>query len=107
MRPSSCCRRSVARTGSAPAIDVLLMPRALGEAWLSTYVTQAVTTPPPGPPLLDEAVTTGAIWRRSLSVPPGQYYLVLDNTPTAGRTAPAGSARDDQAAQVSFGVELE
>lgn len=91
----------------APAIDVLLVPRAMGEAWLWTYVTQAVTTPPPGPPILDEAVAAGGVWRRTLAVPPGQYYLVLDNTATAGRTAPTRYARDDRAALVSFGVELE
>lgn len=91
----------------APAIDVLLVPRAMGEAWLWTYLTQAATTPPPGPPILDEAVAAGGVWRRTLAVPPGQYYLVLDNTETAGRTAPTRYAHDDRAALVSFGVELE
>jgi hypothetical protein len=87
-----------------PAVDVLLVPRALGEAWLTAYTTQAATTPPPGPPLLDEAVGAGMLWRRSVSVAPGGYYLVLDNTPTAGRTAPLPAER---AAFVSYGVEVE
>jgi hypothetical protein len=88
----------------APAVDVLLVPRAVGEAWLGTYTTQAATTPPPGPPLLDEAVSAGILWRRSVPVAPGAYYLVLDNTPTAGRTAPPPT---EQAALVSYGVELD
>jgi hypothetical protein len=91
----------------APAIDVLLVPRAVGDAWLYTYVTQSRTTPPAAPPILDEAVVAGGVWQRTLEVPAGQYYLVLDNTDTAGRTAPPRNVRDDRAALVSYGIELD
>lgn len=91
----------------APGIDALVVPRAIGEAWLKTYTTQAQTTPPPAMPVMDEAVFSGAIWRRKLTLPEGLYYLVLDNTATAGKTAPTSFARDDRAAAVSVGVELE
>jgi hypothetical protein len=89
----------------APAVDVMLVPRALGDAWLGMYATQAATTPPPAAPILDEPVAAGQSWRRSVAVPPGPYYLVLDNTPTAGRSAPAGYG--DQAVLVSYAVQLE
>ena len=91
----------------APAADVLLVPRALGEAWLQSYLTQAQTTPPPGQPFVDEPVFSGAVWRKTLPVPAGQYYLVLDNTATAGRTNPTAYAHDDRAVLASYAIELE
>lgn len=91
----------------APAIDVMVLPRGVAEPWLAAYTMQAATTPPPAMPIVDEPVYAGVAWRRKLSLPPGHYYLVLDNTPTAGRTAPATAARDDRAALVSYAVALE
>jgi hypothetical protein len=88
----------------APAVDVLLVPRDIGDAWLLTYTSQPATTPPPGPPLLDDVVAAGVLYRRTLAVPPGLYYLILDNTATAGRTAPVTAGRG---AVVSYAVALE
>lgn len=90
----------------APGIDVQIVPRALGEQWLQQYTSQAATTPPPAPPMLDEAVSAGRPWQRLLRVPEGQYYVVFDNTASAGRTAPAGSGYDDRAAMVSYAIEV-
>jgi len=58
-------------------------------------------------PLLDEAVPAGAVFKRTLAVPAGSYYLVLDNTATAGRTMPPKIAGDDRAANVSYGIALD
>ncbi len=91
----------------APGADLLVVPRYIGEPWLQTYTTQAVTTPPPATPSLDETVFSGPIWHRVLTLPPGLYYLVLDNTSTAGRSAPPGFAKDDRAALVSYAITLE
>jgi hypothetical protein len=91
----------------APGADLLVVPRYMGEPWLQTYTTQAVTTAPPGVPVLDETVFSGPIWHRALTLPPGSYYLVLDNTSTAGRSAPPGFAKDDRAALVSYSLTLE
>lgn len=91
----------------APGADLLVVPRYIGEPWLQTYTTQAATTAPPGTPVLDETVFSGPIWHRALTLPPGSYYLVLDNTSTAGRSAPPGFAKDDRAALVSYSLTLE
>jgi hypothetical protein len=91
----------VVSVDGTPAADVLLVPRSTGEPWLAAYILGAATGPPPGPSLLDEAVTAGLAFRRTLSVPAGQYYLVLDNTATAGRATPAGTAT------VSYAIEVE
>jgi hypothetical protein len=88
----------------APAVDALLVPRPVGDAWLATYTGQAAPTPIPGPPVLDEAVVAGSPFRRALPVPPGSYYLVLDNTTTAGRTPPPAVPRG---MVVSYAVDLE
>jgi hypothetical protein len=96
---------SVAVDG-APAIDVLVVHRGVGEAWLVQYTTTVALGPPPSPPVLDEPVTSGMVWRKTLPLPAGQYYVVLDNTAAAGRTAPPTTAGDDRAALVSYAVEV-
>ena len=90
----------------APAIDVLVVHRGQGEEWLGQYTTSVAPGPPPAPPVLDEAATAGMVWRRTVPLPAGQYYVVFDNTAAAGRTAPAGQGNDDRAALVSYAVEL-
>ncbi|AUX47117.1 hypothetical protein SOCE26_086290 [Sorangium cellulosum] len=90
----------------APGVDVILVPRILAEQWLQVYLTQPAPTPPPTPPLYDEPVYSGAPWRRTLPLPKGQYYLVVDNTSAAGRTQPTTYALDDRAALVSYAVEV-
>jgi hypothetical protein len=87
----------------APAVDALVVPRAVGDAWLAAYVAQAAPTPPPAQPVLDEVVAAGPLLRRELAAPPGAYYLVLDNTSAAGRTP---SAAADRALVVSYAIEL-
>jgi hypothetical protein len=91
----------------APAVDVLVVPRAVGDAWLATYTSELSTTAAPGPALLDEVVATGTPFRRAVALPAGSYYLVLDNTPTAGRTSLPTAPRDDHAAVVSYAVDVE
>jgi hypothetical protein len=89
----------------APGADVLLVPVALGQAWRDAYITQAATTPPPSPPRVDEPVVQGMIWRRTVPLPRGAYYVVLDNTATAGRTSLPIHPNDDRAATISYAVE--
>ena len=84
----------------APAIDVLLFPRVTAEQWLQQYAVTPQPGPPPAMPLLDEAVPAGVVFKRTLSVQAGSYYLVLDNTSTAGAAAaraPPCAARRAQA----------
>lgn len=91
----------------APAIDVLVVPEMTGGPWLEGHLTQAGAAPPPGMALLDEPVASGPLHRRAIRVPKGRVYVVLDNTATAGRTAPAGTGGDDRAALVTLGIELD
>ncbi|MRG92653.1 hypothetical protein [Polyangium spumosum] len=96
---------SVAVDG-APAVDVIVVHRGVGDAWLQHYTTAVGLGPPPAAPVLDEPVSSGMVWRRPLPLPAGQYYVVFDNTAAAGRTAPPTTAGDDRAALVSYAVEV-
>lgn len=91
----------------APGVDLLAFPRSQGEVWLESYSRVVATAGPPTPPMLDETVQAGAIYRRVIRLPRGQYYLVVDNTGTAGRSQPPSYGLDDRAAMVSLAVELD
>jgi hypothetical protein len=94
-------------TGAAPAIDVLVVPRAPGDAWLAAYTHAREVTPPPVAPVFDDVVPAGGMYSRALQLPPGAYYLVLDNTATAGRTSLPTAPRDDHPVLVSAAVDLQ
>jgi hypothetical protein len=97
----------------APMVDVLVVNKLSGESWVLSYEKEATPPAPPGPPSLDQTIqasppNTGAppmLWRQTLPLPVGSYYVVFDNTATAGQSAPAPQVGDDRAALVSFGVQ--
>lgn len=96
---------SVAIDG-APNVDVMVVHRGIGEAWLVNYTSQQALGQPPAPAVLDEPITAGMVWRRTLPLPVGQYYVVFDNSSVAGRSAPPVVAGDDRAVLVNYAVEL-
>jgi hypothetical protein len=95
-----------AAVDGAAGADVLVVPKQLADTWLDQYTRSAPVTPPPAFPSLDEQIVAGVMWRRTVALPPGYYYLVLDNTSNAGRTQPPTVPGDDRAALVSFAIEL-
>ncbi len=98
----------------ADAVDVLVMPKPACDPWISTYERTPQATAPPSPPLLEATVTQAVqipgqpvpLWRRVIQVPKGMYYVVFDNTATAGRSQPSAQPLDDRAALVSYAVQL-
>jgi hypothetical protein len=90
----------------AEGVDVMVVPRDAGEQWLSLYIHQPMTTPPAYPPLLADVALSSQPYRKMLPVAKGRYYLVIDNTPTAGRISPPANLFDDRAALVNYAVEL-
>lgn len=90
----------------APQIDLQVYSRVAGEGWLQTYTHEPVAGPPPSPPVLDEVVRSGSVFRRVVRVSKGSYFVVLDNTSTAGQSSPPQIAGDDRAASVSLAVEV-
>lgn len=104
----------------APAIDVVVVAQATGEAWLPQYERYAQTGPAPGLALAEDVIPALAEpmapppgappamplpWRRAFRLPAGKYFLVLDHTATVGRSAPPAQRGDDRAALVSYAVE--
>jgi hypothetical protein len=98
----------------APSVDVLVVPKSVGDASLTAYERQAQPPPLPSPPLFEDVATAAAaipgrppvLWKRLVPLPRGLYHVILDNTSTAGRTPPAGGPLDDRAALVSYAVQL-
>jgi hypothetical protein len=95
-----------AQLDGAPAIDVLLMRKAEGDASLQLFYEYAQSGPLSGAPILSDVVQQGIPWKRGIPVPPGMYYVVFDNTPTAGTTNPPVSALDDRAAVVNYLIQI-
>jgi hypothetical protein len=90
----------------APGADLILVPKLTADAWLQQYTTQIPLTPHPAYPTLDEPIAAGMMWRRTLPLPRGFYYLVVDNSGAAGKTLPTQHAQDDRAALVSYAIEI-
>ncbi len=91
----------------APAVDLLVVTEMTASPWVESHLTQAGAAPLPSAAVLDEPVTAGALHRRAVRVPRGRVYVVVDNTRSAGVTAPAGAGGDDRAALVTLGVEID
>ena len=74
---------------TGPAIDALVIPRSLGDPWREGLQRGAALAPPPGSPLATLTIQPGnAAAEQRIPLPPGQYYLVLDNSNRVGSVAP-------------------
>ena len=79
------------------AIDVFASRRQtakLGRVYFQYGAAGALA----GTPVFSDVMQNGVQWTRSIVLPKGVYYLVFDNTPTAGRVAPPVHLLDDRAA---------
>jgi hypothetical protein len=90
----------------APAIDLLVLRKADAEASLQTYFEYPQAGPLSGTPLSSEVLSSGNQLKRQIVVPPGTYYVVLDNTTTAGQVAPTLNPLDDRAAVVNYLIQI-
>jgi hypothetical protein len=95
-----------AQIDGSPAVDILLVSKSDGDRVIDGYVRTAGASMLPSPPLLDETVAAGSLWKRQVSVPKGNYYLVVDNSSVLGRAAPPATLGDDRAARVDYVVEV-
>jgi hypothetical protein len=95
-----------AQMDGAPAIDMLIMRKAEGDASLQLYYDYAQSGPLAAPPIAGEILQQGIEVKRAIPVPPGMYYVVFDNTPTAGQVAPPVTHLDDRAAVVNYLIQI-
>ena len=94
-----------------PAVDVLLLRRDVGDASLQLYFNYPQSGPLAGPPLAQALVTQGQPLNQVFKVDRGQYYVVFDNTMTAGvvSTPPPASPLSlltDNPAVVSYALQI-
>jgi hypothetical protein len=93
----------------AQAVDVLLVPKSEGDPSLQLYTQYGAAGPLAYPPRFADVVQPGVEYHRALPVPPGMYYVVIDNTPSAGQTAPPASLFGvvaDPAAVVNYAIQI-
>jgi len=90
----------------APAVDLLVVPRAYADQMTGRYITQPGPVPLASPPLFEDVLTSGQVLRRRIPLPPGLYYVVIDHSAAAGRSAPPAQVADDRAAKIDYLVQL-
>ncbi len=92
----------------APPIDVLFLRKDEGEGSLGYYTTYAQIGPLAGQPFFGEVMNPGVPYARTVPVPKGTYYVVFDNSTSAGQAAPIVNplGLDDRAAVVSYVVQV-
>jgi hypothetical protein len=95
-----------AAVDGVPAIDVLVMRKAEAEQSLQYYYEYPQAGPLAGAPMTSDVLATGNPLKRAIVVPPGTYYVVFDNTPSAGQVAPANNPLDDRAAVVNYLIQI-
>jgi hypothetical protein len=97
------------RVDGQSAVGVLLVTKAEGDASLDGYIRGVPMAVVTNTPRFSDQVVYGAPYQRAIPVPPGMYYLVIDNTMLPGfpgSVLPAPIAVIDGAAVVSYGIEI-
>jgi hypothetical protein len=91
-----------------PAVDAMVIPKSLGDAALQAYVSYGPSGPLPYPPMTSDVIQSGTPYQRAVPVPAGMYYVVIDNTATAGQAAPpaSGPFGATPAAVVSYAIQI-
>jgi hypothetical protein len=95
-----------AQMDGVQAMDLLLLRKAEADASLRYYFDYPVAGPLAGAPTVSDIVQVGIPFQHAIPVPAGTYYVVLDNTPSAGTVAPPMNALDDRAALVNYVVQI-
>jgi hypothetical protein len=74
-------------TVQGPQVSMVVVNKQTGDYWRDMYQTGKALGPPPGPVLYTNPVPPGPVDTQRYNLPPGQYYVVIDN---AVASAPAG-----------------
>lgn len=75
---------------SGPPVDVFVVSRDVGYAWRMAYqTTPGPTAPPAGSPIAQQGHTPASgLFDGWVALPRGSYYIVLDNSTSAGVAQP-------------------
>ncbi|HVU00502.1 MAG TPA: hypothetical protein VHE30_02080 [Polyangiaceae bacterium] len=92
-----------------PAVDAFVMPRSVADPWREGLQKGATLAPPPYPPVRSFTIQPGVEGSETVRLPPGQYYVVVDNSAAVGTVSPPWnplSAIGGNAATLSLSIEL-
>ena len=93
-----------------PALDVLLLRKDVGDGSLQLYYNYPQSGPLAGPPLGQAVMQQGQPFTHAFPVDAGLYYVVFDNTSSAGAVAAQAlapmSLLTDSAAVVSYAAQI-
>jgi hypothetical protein len=96
-----------AKTDGGVALDVLVLAKQAGDQALQQYLEVPQAGPLPQNALWADVVPAQALgFQRRVAVQPGFYYVVFDNTSSAGATMPQGAATEDRAALLDYSVQI-
>jgi hypothetical protein len=70
------------------AVDVSVWRKDAVTPWIDTYVRQAGLAQPQGAPLVADVVRAKQAWQRTVPLPKGQYFVVVDNSSVLGSVSP-------------------
>jgi hypothetical protein len=91
-----------------PAVDAMVVDRGIGDGWRDAFQTGRPISPVPGPILAGAPINPGH-QQTTYRLPPGQYYVVIDNSPYVGTVAPPLSLLSpiaDPVARLSYVAQL-
>jgi hypothetical protein len=90
-------------SNQGPALDVMVVARYVGDAWRDQY-QKGMLAPPPGAVMGGGPLQSNMSDSRKYALPPGSYYVVIDNTAAAGLVSPPASIVPlaDAMARVSY-----
>nr|PZN19363.1 MAG: hypothetical protein DIU78_21180 [Pseudomonadota bacterium] len=73
---------------TGPAVDAFVVPRSSGDVWRKGLELGTPLGPPPSPPVSTWVVPSGPERQDVLRLPPGQYYVVIENGSRLGTVNP-------------------
>jgi hypothetical protein len=76
---------------TGPAVDVVVVSRSVGDVWRKGLEMGAPLGPPPSPPVSGWVLTPGPERQDTLRLPPGHYYVAIENANRLGSVNPPWS----------------
>jgi hypothetical protein len=89
----------------APSIGLAVVSATSAHQQIDHYVHSPGAAPLLEPPRFTQSVAYGSLWKQTVPVSEGTYFLLLDNTRGQGSTA-ASAVGDDRAATVDYLVQV-
>ena len=90
----------------APSVNLAVISASAATQQLDRYVHNAGPAATVEPPRFMQNVPYGSIWKQTVPVAAGTYYLLLDHSMTGLRSQNTAAVGDDRAAKVDYLVQV-